>query len=113
RLVHLQTAVFLATPVERLHRDLGFLARLWGGFSVRDAYFNLPQHRHNLLGLVPLHRHDRFSSKWILSHTTWYKNGRSRQQLQITECGRVFANPVHGEEEEHTKSEMHSEDHVL
>jgi hypothetical protein len=37
-----------------------------------------------LLGLVPLHRHDRFSSKWILSHSTWYKNGRSRQFARRT-----------------------------
>src|ERR1022692_3898132 len=58
RLVHLQTAVFLPPAVERLHGDLGFLAGLWGGFSVRDAHFNLPQHRHDLLWLVPLDRHD-------------------------------------------------------
>jgi hypothetical protein len=31
---------------------------LWGGFSVRDADFNLPQHRHDLLWLVPLDWHD-------------------------------------------------------
>jgi len=30
---------------------------LWGGFSVRDAYFDLPQHRHDLLWFVPLDRH--------------------------------------------------------
>src|SRR5208337_4813256 len=52
-----------------------------GGLSIRDADFNLPQHRHDLLGLIPLHRHDRFSSKWILSYSTWYKNGRSRQTV--------------------------------
>jgi hypothetical protein len=34
------------------------LAGLWGGFSVRDADFNLPQHRHDLLWFVPLHGHD-------------------------------------------------------
>ena len=54
RLVHFQTAVFLALAVERLHRDLCFLAGLWGGFSVRDADFNLSQHRHHLLWRVPL-----------------------------------------------------------
>ncbi len=42
----------------RLHGDLGFLAGLWGGFFVRDADFNLPQHRHDLLWLVPLDGHD-------------------------------------------------------
>jgi hypothetical protein len=31
---------------------------LWGGFSVRDADFNLPQHRHDLLWFVPLDWHD-------------------------------------------------------
>src|ERR1700675_3434211 len=57
-LVHLQTAVFLPPAVERLDGDLGFLADLWGGLSVRDAYFNLPQHRYDLLWLVPLDWHD-------------------------------------------------------
>src|SRR6202140_1144082 len=57
-LVHLQTAVFLPPAVERLDGDLGFLAGLWGGLSVRDAYFNLPQHRYDLLWLVPLDWHD-------------------------------------------------------
>jgi hypothetical protein len=58
RLVHLQPAVLLPPAVEHLHCDLGFLAGLWGGFSVRDAYFDLPQHRHDLLWLVPLDWHD-------------------------------------------------------
>src|SRR5713226_1447368 len=58
RLVHLQPAVLLPPAVERLHCDLRFLAGLWGGFSVRDAYFDLPQHRHDLLCFVPLDRHD-------------------------------------------------------
>jgi hypothetical protein len=31
---------------------LGEFAGLWCGFSVRDAYFNLPQHRHDLLWFV-------------------------------------------------------------
>ena len=57
RLVHLQPAVLLSPAVERLHCDLGFFAGLWGGFSVRDAYFDLPQHRHDLLWFVPLDRH--------------------------------------------------------
>ena len=56
-LVHLQTAVFLPPAVERLDGDLGFFAGLGGGFSVCDADFNLPQHRHDLLWLVPLDRH--------------------------------------------------------
>ena len=34
--------------------DRGFFAGLWGGLSVGDADFNLPQHRHDLLGFVPL-----------------------------------------------------------
>jgi hypothetical protein len=41
--------------------DLGFLAGLWGGFSVRDADLNLPQHRHDLLWFVPLDRHGQLS----------------------------------------------------
>ena len=46
-------------PAEvRLRCDGGFVAGLWGGFSARDAYFNLPQHRHDLLWLVPLDWHD-------------------------------------------------------
>jgi hypothetical protein len=31
-----------------------------------------------LLWLVPLDWHDQLSSKWILSHFTWYKSRRSR-----------------------------------
>src|SRR6266849_5916256 len=58
RLVHLQTAVLFPPAVEGLHRDLGFFTGLWGGFSVRDAHFDLPQHRYDLLWLVPLDRHD-------------------------------------------------------
>jgi hypothetical protein len=58
RLVHLQTAVFLAPAVKRLHCDGGFFAGLWGGFSIRDADFNLPQHRYDLLWFVPLDGHD-------------------------------------------------------
>src|SRR5208337_2506328 len=57
-LVHLQAAVFLPPAVKRLDGDRGFFAGLWGGFSVRDADFNLPQHRHDLLWFVPLHGHD-------------------------------------------------------
>jgi hypothetical protein len=30
---------------------------LWGGFSVRDADFNLSQRRHDLIWFVPLDRH--------------------------------------------------------
>src|SRR5271156_456113 len=58
RLVHLQPAVFLSPAVERLHGDGGLFAGLWSGFSVRDADFNLPQHRHDLLWFVPLDGHD-------------------------------------------------------
>jgi hypothetical protein len=54
RLVHLQTIVFFPTAVKRLHRDRGFFAGLWSGFSVRDEDFDLPQHRYDLLWLVPL-----------------------------------------------------------
>jgi hypothetical protein len=49
--------------VKRLHRDCGFFAGLWGGSYVSDADFNLSQHRHDLLWLVPLEWHDRFSSQ--------------------------------------------------
>ena len=80
-MVELQTAVFLPPAIERLHRDLCFLARLWRGFSVGDADFNLTQHRHDLLWLVPLDWHDLLSSKWILSPSTWYKFPR---QVSIT-----------------------------
>jgi hypothetical protein len=31
---------------------------MWGGFSIRDADFNLPQHRYDLLWFVPLDGHD-------------------------------------------------------
>src|SRR6516165_5055158 len=72
-LIHLQTAVLFPPAVEVLHRDLGFFTGLWGGFPVRNPDFNLSQHRHDLLGLVSLDRHDQLSSKWIFSHSTWYK----------------------------------------
>jgi hypothetical protein len=53
------STVWLITgAVERLDGDLGFLAGLWGGLSVRDADFDLPQHRYDLLWLVPLDWHD-------------------------------------------------------
>src|SRR3974390_1735194 len=58
RLLHFQTAVFVAPAVERLHCDGRLFAGLWGGLSVGDADFNLPQHRHDLLWLVPLDGHD-------------------------------------------------------
>jgi hypothetical protein len=54
RLVHLQTAVFFPPAVERLDGDLGFFAGLGSGFSDCDADFNLSQHRHELLWLLPL-----------------------------------------------------------
>jgi hypothetical protein len=60
-----------------LSDDLGFLAGLWGGFSVRDADFNLPQHRHDCSDLSHWMGMTGFSSKWILSHSTWYKFRRS------------------------------------
>jgi hypothetical protein len=64
--VPLQSAVFLPPAVERLHRDLGFLAGLWGGFSVGDADFDrsivtICSGLYFCMGMT------RFSSKWILS----------------------------------------------
>src|SRR5260370_831300 len=56
--ISLEPAVFLPPAVERLHCNLSFLAGLWGGFSVRDGGFDLPQHRHDLLWFVPLDWHD-------------------------------------------------------
>jgi hypothetical protein len=49
--------VLLPQAAKRLHCDLGFLVGLWGGFSVCDTYFDLPQHRHDLLCFVPFDRH--------------------------------------------------------
>jgi hypothetical protein len=37
-----------------------------------------------LLWLVPLDWHDQLSSKWILSHSTWYKSRRSRQGVGLS-----------------------------
>ena len=51
---HLGTVVFLPAAVERLAADRGFFRGLWDRFFVRDAHFNLPQHRHDLLWFVPL-----------------------------------------------------------
>ena len=51
---HLGTVVFLPAAVERLAADRGFFAGLWDRFFVRDAHFNLPQHRHDLFWFVPL-----------------------------------------------------------
>src|ERR1700688_1800543 len=88
-LFHLQTAVFLPPAVERLDGDLGFLAGLWGGLSVRDAYFNLPQHRYDLLWLVPLDWHDQlFLQVDSLSfHLV--------QILPVTSAGAHGARPAH------------------
>jgi hypothetical protein len=47
-----------AVEQDQENGDLGFLAGLWGGLSVRDADFDLPQHRYDLLWLVPLDWHD-------------------------------------------------------
>ena len=55
---HLGTVVFLPAAVERLAADRGFFAGLWDRFFVRDAHFNLPQHRRDLFWLVPLDGHD-------------------------------------------------------
>ncbi len=51
---HLGTVAFLPAAVERLDTDRGFFTGLWDRFFVRDAHFNLPQHRHDLLWFVPL-----------------------------------------------------------
>ena len=93
RLVHLQPAVLLSPAVERLHCDLGFLAGLWGGFSVRDAYFDLPQHRHDLLWFVPLDRHGQlFLQVDSLSFHLVQKSPVT--SLRISECyTAVVANP--------------------
>jgi hypothetical protein len=53
-----QTAAFFPSAVEGRDCDLAFFAGLWSGFSVCDADFNLSQHRHELLWLVPLDWHD-------------------------------------------------------
>jgi len=40
--------------------DLRFFAGVRRGFPVRNLHFNLPQQRHNLLRLLPFHRHTSF-----------------------------------------------------
>ena len=59
-LIQLQSAKLSSPAVVGLPGDLGIPARLWGGLSVRDFQFNLPQHRYDLLRLLFLHRHTSF-----------------------------------------------------
>ena len=88
RLVHLQPAVFLAPAVEGLHREGGFLASLWGGLSVGNLTSICRSIVTICSGLYLCMGMTRFSSKWTLSHSTWYKNGRAGQ-VAGCESGRV------------------------
>src|SRR5713101_2750534 len=75
---HLGTVVFLPAAVERLAADRGVFRGLWDRFFVRDAHFNLPQHRHDLLWFVPL-GHDPLFPLSGFSLIPWYKFHLSRQ----------------------------------
>src|SRR5262249_5711764 len=67
RLVQLQPPVLLPPAVVRLLGDRGLLAGLRGALPIRDGHFDLPQERHDLLGLCPRLRHDQPPSPGVES----------------------------------------------